>query len=133
MVLEVHDVQLLVRIVRCDERCRQRDDDQECEDAETPGRGPVAKKAPPPLVPHGTMAQDADELGRHDQGDEQREPSAERHAVTTSTSVGARTRRRGSAMPTSMSASRLPATTTTLAINAVPGTTGESRKRIASN
>src|SRR6266513_3006820 len=124
MVLEVHDVQRLVRIERCDERRRQRDEDQEQEDRETPGRGPVPKKAPPAFLAHGAMAQDADELGRHDQGDEQREPCAERHAVTTSTSRVARTRRRGSASPNRMSASRLPATTTTLAINAVPVTTG---------
>src|SRR6266850_1951747 len=124
MVLEVHDVQLLVRIERCDERRRHRDEDQEYEDAETPGRGPVPKKAPPSFLPQGAMAQGADELGRHDQGDEQREPRAERHAVTASTSVVARTRRRGSASPRRMSVSRLPATTTTLAINAVPVTTG---------
>src|SRR6267154_4357094 len=98
MVLEVHDIQLLVRIERCDERRRQRDEDQEDEDRETPGRGPVAKKAPPAFLPHGALAQEADELGRRDQGDEQREPRAERHAVTTSTSVVVRTRRRGSAI-----------------------------------
>src|SRR6185295_15158782 len=124
MVREVHDVQLLVRIEWCDEWRRQRDDDQECEDAETPGRGPVPEKTPPPFLPHATLAQEADELCRHDQGDEQREPRAEGHAVTTSTSVVARTRRRGSASPKRMSASRLPVTTRTLAINAVPVTTG---------
>src|SRR6266550_2458820 len=124
MVLEVHDVQLLVRIERCDERRRQGDKHQECEDAETPGRRPVPKKAPPSFLPQGAMAQGADELGGRDQGDEQCEPRAERHAVTASTSIVARTRRRGSASPKRMSASRLPATTTTLAINAVPVTIG---------
>src|SRR6267154_5890795 len=124
MVREVHDVQLLVRIERRDERRRQRDDDQEREDAETPGRGAVPEKAPPPFLPHAALAQEADQLGRQDQGDDQREPRAERHAVTTSTSAVARTRRRGSASPKRMSASRLPVTTRTLAINAVPVTTG---------
>src|SRR5712691_10426537 len=120
----MHDVELLVRVERRDEGRGQRDEHQEREDPESPRRRAVAKEAAPALVPHRAVAERPDQLGRHDQRDTQREPRAQRHAVRASASASARTRSRGSAMPTRMSASRLPATTTVLATNALAVTTG---------
>jgi len=82
------------------------------------------KKTPPALAAQPALAEGADGFGGGDQRDDQREPRAERHAVSTWATGSARTRSRGSAMPRRMSASRFPATTTTLAVKAVAVTSG---------
>src|SRR6266516_171392 len=128
LIREVHDVDLPVRLERGDQRCGQGDDDQKCENAEAPG-GRADPEKPPPRAPpllqsQGAMAQHADHFRRDDERDEQREPVAERHTVAISTSAPAWTRNRGSAMPSKMSASRLPARTTVLAIKALAVTSG---------
>ena len=120
----MHDVELPVRIEGGEQRRREGDEDQKREDPEAPGRRAEPEEAPPPLLPYGAMPQRADDFCRDDEGDEQREPVAEGHAVTISASAAACTRRRGSAKPSKMSASRFPATTTVLAIKALAVTTG---------
>src|SRR2546427_351130 len=124
VIRQVEDVELPVRVEGGDERCRQRDDDQERQDAEAPRRRPMVEKTAPALLAQPAVAQRANGLGRDDERDEQCEPRAKRHAVAVSTSTPARTRRRGSAMPMRMSATRFPATTTVLAIKAVAVTSG---------
>src|SRR6266566_838111 len=106
----------------------KRADAEKCENAEAPG-GRADPEKPPPRAPpllqsQGAMAQRADHFRRDDERDEQREPVAERHTVAISTSAPAWTRNRGSAMPSKMSASRLPARTTVLAIKALAVTSG---------
>src|SRR5438034_72224 len=119
VIREMNDVELLVRIEGRDERRRQRGDDQKRQDPEAPRGCPLAEKSAPALAAQPAVAEGADGFGGDDQRDEQREPRAQRHAVSTWVSGSARTRSRGSAMPRRMSASRFPATTTTLTIKAV--------------
>src|SRR5207249_3205065 len=120
-ILEVDGVRLHDRIERSDQRRGDGDGDQEYQDDEPPRRRAVAEKAPPPLVLQPALAQRPRGFRGRDERDEQCEPAAERHAVTFSSSPPPppRTRRRGSAIPSRMSASRFPATTTTLAMSAV--------------
>src|SRR2546430_10192756 len=103
------DVELLVGIKGSDDWRRQRDEDQKRQDAGAARGRPVAEEAAPALAAQSALSQDADGFGRDDERDEQCQPVAERHPVATSTSASARTRRRGSATPSRMSASRLPA------------------------
>src|SRR5205809_4851910 len=119
MVFEIHDVELPVWIERRDQRCGHRHEGQKHENAESPRGRAVAEEAAPAFLPQAALAQRAHALRREHHGQSKREPRAQRHAVTMSGSRAARTRSRGSATPTSRSATRLPVTTRVLAISAV--------------
>src|SRR2546427_12696569 len=114
----MRDAERPVRIEGGEQRRREGDEDQKREDPEAPGRRAEPEEAPPPVLPHGAMPQGADDFRRDDEGDEQREPVAERHAVTISASAAASTRSRGSGRPSRRSASGVPATTTVRASQA---------------
>src|ERR1051325_9497016 len=122
-ILQADDVELRVRVERRNERRGDGDDGEKRQDAEAPRRGAVAEEAAPPFAALRALVHRPHRFRGQEQRDEQREPGPERHVATVSRSDG-RTRRRGSAMPSRTSATRLPSTTTTLAMSAVAVTTG---------
>src|ERR1041385_1637576 len=114
-----------LEVGRADAQARVGDAEQDVghQVAEAPRCGAVAEEAAPPLAALRALAPRPHRFRGQEQRDEQREPGPERHVATVSR-ADARTRRRGSAMPSRTSATRLPSTTTTLAMSAVAVTTG---------